>query len=56
MFNRRTILLPILIWLSTLEAYANSFTDLKDQSIEVQGPAVVNFWANLVRSMYQRAA
>ena len=45
MFNRRTILLPILIWLSTLEAYANSFTDLKDQSIEVRGPAVVNFWA-----------
>ena len=45
MFNRRTILLPILIWLSTLEAYANSFTDLKDQSFEVRGPAVVNFWA-----------
>ena len=45
MFNRRTVLLPILIWLSTLEAYANSFTDLKDQSFEVRGPAVVNFWA-----------
>ena len=45
MFNRRTILLPILIWLSTLEAYANSFTDLKDQSFEVRGPAVLNFWA-----------
>ena len=45
MFNRRTILLPFLIWLSTLEAYANSFTDLKDQSIEVRGPAVINFWA-----------
>ena len=45
MFNRGTILLPILIWLSTLEAYANSFTDLKDQSFEVRGPAVVNFWA-----------
>ena len=45
MLNRRTILLPILIWLSTLEAYANSFTNLKDQSFEVRGPAVVNFWA-----------
>ena len=33
------------IWLSTLEAYANNFTDLKDQSFEVRGPAILNFWA-----------
>ena len=45
MFNRRTIVLSMFIWLSTLEAYANNFTDLKDQSFEVRGPAILNFWA-----------
>lgn len=45
MLDRRTILLSMFVLLSTLEAYANSFTDLKDQSFEIRGPAVVNFWA-----------
>ena len=45
MLDRRTILLSMFVLLSTLEAYANSFTDLNDQSFEIRGPAVVNFWA-----------
>ncbi|MBU26238.1 MAG: hypothetical protein CMD99_09460 [Gammaproteobacteria bacterium] len=45
MFNRRSILLSIFIWFSTLEAYANNFTDLRDQSFKIQSPAVINFWA-----------
>ena len=45
MFNRRTILFGILMYLSALTAHANGLTDLKDQPFEIKGPAVVNFWA-----------
>ena len=45
MFNRRTILFGIFMYLGTLTAHANGFTDLKDQPFEIKGPAVVNFWA-----------
>jgi thiol-disulfide isomerase/thioredoxin len=45
MFNRRTILFGIFMYLGTLTAHANGFTDLKDQLFEIKGPAVVNFWA-----------
>ena len=45
MFNRRTILFGIFMYLSVLTAHANGLTDLKDQPFEIKGPAVVNFWA-----------
>ena len=45
MFNRRTILFGIFMYLSALTAHANGLTDLKDQPFEIKGPAVVNFWA-----------
>ena len=45
MFNRRTILFGIFMYLSALTAHANGLTDLKDQPVEIKGPAVVNFWA-----------
>lgn len=45
MFNRRTILFGIFVYLGALTAHANGFTDLKDQPFEIKGPAVVNFWA-----------
>jgi len=45
MFNRRTILFGIFMYLSTSTAHANGFTDLNDQPFEIKGPAVVNFWA-----------
>ena len=44
MFNRRTILFGIFMYLSALTAHANGLTDLKDQPFEIKGPAVVNFW------------
>ena len=45
MFNRRTILFGIFMYLSALTAHANGLTDLKDQPFEIKGPAVMNFWA-----------
>ena len=45
MFNRRTILFGIFMYLSALTAHANGLTDLRDQPFEIKGPAVVNFWA-----------
>ena len=45
MFNRRTILFGIFMYLNALTAFANGLTDLKDQPFEIKGPAVVNFWA-----------
>ena len=45
MFNRRMILFGIFMYLGTLTAHANGFTDLNDQPFEIKGPAVVNFWA-----------
>lgn len=45
MFNRRTILFGIFMYLSALTAHANGLTDLKDRPFEIKGPAVVNFWA-----------
>ncbi len=45
MFNRRTILFGIFMYLSALNAYANGLTDLKNQPFKIKGPAVVNFWA-----------
>ncbi|MGB0253122.1 MAG: TlpA family protein disulfide reductase [Litorivicinaceae bacterium] len=45
MFNRRTILFGIFMYLGALTAHASGLTDLKDQPFEIKGPAVVNFWA-----------
>ena len=45
MFNRRTILFGIFMYLTGLTAHANGLTDLKNQPFEIKGPAVVNFWA-----------
>ena len=45
MFNRRTILFGIFMYLSALTVHANGLTNLKDQPFEIKGPAVVNFWA-----------
>ena len=45
MFNRRTILFGIFMYLSALTAHANGLTDLRDQPFEIKVPAVVNFWA-----------
>ena len=45
MFNGRTILFGIFIYLSALTAHANGLTDLKDQPYEIKSPAVLNFWA-----------
>ena len=36
MFNRRTILFGIFMYLGTLTANANGFTDLKDQPLEAK--------------------